>query len=151
MNSLQNVMLSQNKVKSTSKKKIPEIVIFFASIWSFGVEALIGGFKELTEIDSFFNDMAKEMHISFPKRCGIFDIQIDFETLKNRIIKRSLEEGREDDNINVIETRYNEYLNSTQQVSNIYKDNYPSIFYEIDGSQQIQEITKKIRDILKKS
>ena len=81
----------------------------------------------------------------------IFDIQIDFETLKNRIIKRSLEEGREDDNINVIETRYNEYLNSTQQVSNIYKDNYPSIFYEIDGSQQIQEITKKIRDILKKS
>ena len=80
MNSLQKVILSQNKVNSSSKKKIPEIVIFFASIWSFGVEALIGGFKELTEIDSFFNDMAKEMHISFPKRCGIFDIQIDLNT-----------------------------------------------------------------------
>ena len=70
---------------------------------------------------------------------------------KNRIIKRSSEEGREDDNINVIETRYNEYINSTQKVSNIYKDNYPSIFYEVDGSQQIQEITKEIKDILKKS
>jgi len=81
----------------------------------------------------------------------IFDIQINFEILKDRIIKRSSEEGREDDNINVIETRYNEYLNSTQKVSNIYKDNYPSIFYEIDGSHQIQEITKKIKDILKKS
>ena len=81
----------------------------------------------------------------------IFDIQINFKTLKNRILKRSLEEGREDDNINVIETRYNEYLNSTQKVSNIYKEKYSSIFYEIDGSQQIQEITKKIKDILKKS
>jgi adenylate kinase len=81
----------------------------------------------------------------------IFDIQINFEILKNRIIKRSSEEGREDDNINVIETRYNEYINSTQKVSSIYKENYPSIFYVIDGSQQIQEITKKIKDILKKS
>ena len=81
----------------------------------------------------------------------IFDIQINFEILKNRIIKRSSEEGREDDNINVIETRYNEYLNSTQKVSNIYKEKNPSIFYEIDGSPQIQEITKKIKEILKKS
>ena len=81
----------------------------------------------------------------------IFDIQINFETLKNRILKRSSEEGRADDNINVIETRYNEYLNSTQKVSNIYKDNYSSIFYKIDGSKQIQEITKEIKDILKKS
>ena len=81
----------------------------------------------------------------------IFDIQINFKTLKNRILKRSLEEGREDDNINVIETRYNEYLNSTQKVSNIYKEKLTSIFYEIDGSQQIQEITEKIKSILKKS
>ena len=81
----------------------------------------------------------------------IFDIQINFKTLKNRILKRSLEEGREDDNINVIETRYNEYINSTQKVSNIYKVNNSSIFYEIDGSQQIQEITEKIKSILKKS
>ena len=81
----------------------------------------------------------------------IFDIQINFEILKNRIIKRSLEEGREDDNINVIETRYNEYINSTQKVSNIYKVNNSSIFYDIDGSQQIQEITEKIKSILKKS
>ena len=54
----------------------------------------------------------------------IFDIQINFETLKNRILKRSSEESREDDNIDVIETRYNEYLNSTQKVSNFYKDKY---------------------------
>ena len=81
----------------------------------------------------------------------IFNIQINFETLKNRILKRSSEEGREDDNINVIETRYNEYLNSTQKVSNFYKNEFPTIFHEIDGSSQIREITEKIMQILKKS
>ena len=81
----------------------------------------------------------------------IFDIQINFETLKNRILKRSPEESREDDNIDVIETRYNEYLNSTQKVSNFYKDKYNTKFYEIDGSLEIEEITQNIKQILKKS
>ena len=81
----------------------------------------------------------------------IFNIKISYEILKNRIIKRSLEENREDDNLNVIETRYKEYLNSTEKVSNFYRDKYSNIFYEIDGSLQIQEITEKIKKILKKS
>ena len=81
---------------------------------------------------------------------NIFDIQINFETLKNRILKRSAEEKREDDNVDVIQIRYNEYLNSTQKVSNFYKVKYPTIFYEIDGTLQIEEITEKIKQILKK-
>ena len=72
-----------------------------------------------------------------------------FETLKKRILKRFSEESRDDDNIEVIETRYKEYLNSTQKVSDLYKRKYTKIFYEIDGSLQIQEITKKIIEILK--
>ena len=81
----------------------------------------------------------------------IFNIKINFKTLKNRILKRSSEESREDDNIDVIETRYKEYLNSTQKVSNFYREHKTSIFYEIDGSQQIQQITEEIKQILKKS
>ena len=81
----------------------------------------------------------------------IFNIKINFETLKKRILKRSSEESREDDKIDVLETRYNEYLNSTEKVSNFYKDNNSSIFYEIDGSQQIHEITQQIKQILQKS
>ena len=79
----------------------------------------------------------------------IFNIKINFKILKNRILKRSSEESREDDNIDVIQTRYDEYLNSTQKVSNFYKENHSSIFHEIDGSQQIEEITQKIKQILK--
>ena len=62
-----------------------------------------------------------------------------------------MEENREDDNISVIETRYNEYINSTQKVTNFYREQQASIFYEIDGSEQIEEITLKIKEILKKS
>ena len=81
----------------------------------------------------------------------IFDIQINFEILKDRILKRSSEESRDDDNIDVIETRFKEYLNSTQKVSSYYKENNSDIFYEIDGSLQIEEITLKIKQKLKKT
>ena len=79
----------------------------------------------------------------------IFNIQINFQTLQERILKRSSEESRDDDKIEVIETRYNEYLNSTQKVTELYKEKNSNIFYEIDGSLQIQEITEEIRQILK--
>ena len=81
----------------------------------------------------------------------IFNIELKFETLRDRILKRSMEQNREDDNISVIETRYNEYINSTQKVTNFYREQKASIFYEIDGSEQIEEITLKIKEILKKS
>jgi len=81
----------------------------------------------------------------------IFNIDIDFEILKARILKRSSEESRDDDNIDVIETRYNEYLKSTKKVSDFYKEKYQTKFYEIDGSLQIDEITRKIKQIIKKS
>ena len=81
----------------------------------------------------------------------IFNIKINFEILKERILKRSSEESRDDDNINVIETRFSEYLNTTEKVSNFYKDKQPDKFHEIDGSLQIEQITKKIMEILKKS
>ena len=109
---------------------------------------ILDGYPRTLKQSEFLNNFLLETSSSINY---IFNIQINFETLKNRILKRSSEESREDDNIDVIETRYNEYLNSTQKVSNFYKDKYSSIFYEIDGSLQIEEITKKIKQILKKS
>ncbi len=81
----------------------------------------------------------------------IFNIKITFEILKDRILKRSSEERRDDDKIEVIETRYSEYLNTTEKVSNYYKIKQPGIFYEIDGSFEINQITKEIKKFLKKS
>ena len=107
---------------------------------------ILDGYPRTLVQSDFLDNFLKNTSISIRY---IFDIQINFNTLKNRIVKRSSEEGREDDNIQVINTRYNEYLNSTQKVSNFYKDKYSNIFYEIDGSLQINEITEKIKKILK--
>ena len=53
---------------------------------------------------------------------------------------------REDDNQEVIITRYEEYMKKTKPVLNFYSSR--SYFYEIDGSQKIQAITNKIEQIL---
>ena len=109
---------------------------------------ILDGYPRTLQQSEFLNNFLTEASISLNY---IIEIKINFQTLKNRILKRSSEQSREDDNINVIETRYNEYLNSTQKVSSFYKGKYPSIFYEIDGSLQIEEITDRIKEILKKS
>ena len=93
-------------------------------------------------LDKFLSDTSTSIDY-------IFNIQINFDILKSRILKRSEEENRDDDNIQVIETRYKEYLVSTQKVSDYYKNNLSSIFHEIDGTLQIEEITQKIKKILK--
>ena len=53
---------------------------------------------------------------------------------------------RDDDNQEVIITRYEEYMKKTKPVLNFYSSR--SYFYEIDGSQKIQAITGKIEQIL---
>ena len=53
---------------------------------------------------------------------------------------------REDDNQEVIITRYEEYMKKTKQVLDFYSPR--SYFHEIDGSQKIQVITNKIEQIL---
>ncbi len=107
---------------------------------------ILDGFPRTLDQSSFLNNFMKNNLLEFD---FIFNINIEFETLRERILKRSKEEKREDDNINVIQTRYNEYLNTTKKVSDFYNENFKEIFYNIDGDDQISEITSKIKKILK--
>ncbi len=92
-------------------------------------------------INKFF--AANALKINF-----IFNIEIDFNILKQRILKRSLEEKRDDDKLSVLETRYNEYVNTTKKVSDKYFETQADIFHKIDGIDEIDEITSKIKKIL---
>ena len=109
---------------------------------------ILDGYPRTLKQSEFLNNFLLKISNSIDY---YFNIKINFETLKNRILKRSSEESRDDDNIEVLETRYNEYINSTQKVSNFYQDKQSSIFFDIDGSLQIEEITEKIKEIIKKS
>ncbi len=107
---------------------------------------ILDGYPRTLDQSKFLNNFLED---SSYKINYIFNININYNILKNRIIKRSSEESRDDDNINSLETRYSEYLNSTKQVSDFYKENQKEIFYDIDGSLEIDEITNKIKEIIK--
>ena len=72
----------------------------------------------------------------------ILFLNTDKETIIKRIEKRKVIENRSDDNLNTILKRYDTYMKTTQPVLNFYSDN-PN-FKEIDGSLEIDEITRKI-------
>ena len=109
---------------------------------------ILDGYPRTIAQSDYLNNFleTKKIQINY-----IFNIQINFNLLKERIIKRSSQESRDDDKIDVIETRYKEYINTTEKVSNFYRDSQPSIFYDIDGSKQIDEITEEIEQNIKKS
>ena len=72
----------------------------------------------------------------------ILFLNVDKETILKRVEKRKMLENRSDDNSVTILKRYEKYMETTQPVLNFYSEN-PN-FKEIDGSQEIDEITRKI-------
>ena len=76
----------------------------------------------------------------------IFFLNVKKETIIKRIEKRRILEKRADDNLNTILKRYDTYMMTTKPVLDFYSKK-PN-FYEIDGSENIVEISNKIEQIL---
>ena len=76
----------------------------------------------------------------------IFFLNVDKETIVERIKKRKILEKRSDDDLNTILKRYDTYIETTRPVLNYYSKN--SNFHEIDGSMEIDQITSKIETFL---
>ena len=72
----------------------------------------------------------------------IFFLNVNKDTILNRIEKRKVLEKRTDDDTKTILRRYDTYMETTKPVLDFYSKN-PN-FHEIDGSLQIEEITAKI-------
>ena len=76
----------------------------------------------------------------------ILYLNVDKETIKKRLEKRKVIENRSDDNSDTIIRRYEKYMKTTQPVLNFYSEN-PN-FKEIDGSLEIDQITRKIETFI---
>ena len=76
----------------------------------------------------------------------ILFLNVDKEIILKRLKKRKIIENRSDDESETIVKRYETYMETTQPVLNFYSEN-PN-FKEIDGSLQIDEITRKIETFI---
>jgi adenylate kinase len=72
----------------------------------------------------------------------IFFLNVNKDTIIERIEKRKTLENRSDDNTDTILKRYDTYMETTRPVLNYYSKN-PN-FHEINGTQEIDQITKEI-------
>ena len=72
----------------------------------------------------------------------IFYLNVNKDTIIERIEKRKTLENRSDDNTDTILKRYVTYMETTRPVLDYYSKN-PN-FHEINGTQEIDQITKEI-------
>ena len=76
----------------------------------------------------------------------IFFLNVKKDTIIKRIKKRKLLENRADDNYDTILKRYDTYMVTTKPVLEYYSKK--TNFYEIDGDEEIDQISSKIQQIL---
>ena len=76
----------------------------------------------------------------------VFFLNVNKETIIERIKKRKIDEQRSDDDLDTIVKRYDTYMEITKPVLNFYSGN-PN-FHEIDGSLEIINIYQKIEEII---
>jgi adenylate kinase len=67
---------------------------------------------------------------------------VNKDTIIKRIEKRKILENRLDDELETILKRYDTYMETTRPVLDFYSKK--TNFHEIDGTQEISEITNKI-------
>ena len=86
-------------------------------------------------LDNLLNN--SEQKIGF-----VFYLNVNKETIVKRLEKRKIIEKRTDDNLDTILNRYDTYMETTKPVLDFYSKKHN--FHEIDGSENITEITRKI-------
>ncbi len=76
----------------------------------------------------------------------IFFLNVNKKTIIKRIEKRKIIEKRSDDDLETILKRYDTYMDTTQPVLDFYSKK--TNFHEIDGTLEIDQITRKIDDFM---
>ena len=91
--------------------------------------------NQAKNLDLLLNDSNQKIDL-------ILFLNVSKETIIKRIEKRKIIEKRSDDELNTILKRYDTYIETTRPVLDFYSKN--KNFHEIDGTLEIDKITKKI-------
>ena len=91
--------------------------------------------SQAKNLDSLLNTSKQKIDL-------ILFLNVNKDTIIERIEKRKILENRSDDNTDTILKRYDTYMETTRPVLDYYSKN-PN-FHEINGTQEIDQITKEI-------
>ena len=91
--------------------------------------------SQAKNLDKFLNESNQKIDL-------IFFLNVNKQTILKRIEKRKVLENRSDDDSNTFIKRYDTYMETTKPVLDFYSKNQN--FIELDGSLEIDEITRKI-------
>ncbi len=108
---------------------------------------ILDGYPRTISQSEFLLSFVKSNNLNLDK---IFNFKIDYKIVEERIIHRSKQEQRSDDNINVIKTRLDKYIEETYPVSHFFSKNFSQNFFNIDASQEVSKIQKELMNIIKK-
>ena len=104
--------------------------------------------KDKLILDGYPRSLSQAKHLdllldkSNQKIDHIFFLNVNKDTIVERIEKRKVLENRSDDNTDTILKRYDTYMETTRPVLDFYSKN-PN-FHEINGTQEIDQITREI-------
>jgi len=108
---------------------------------------ILDGYPRTISQSEFLLTFSKSNSLNFDI---IFDFKINFKLVEERILSRSKQEQRSDDNIEVIKTRLDKYIEVTHPVSQFFSVNFSQKFFTIDASQEVFKIQKELINIIKK-
>tara|TARA_B100000965_G_scaffold373446_1_gene363907 strand:- start:51 stop:629 length:579 start_codon:yes stop_codon:yes gene_type:complete len=107
---------------------------------------ILDGYPRTTHQSDFFLSFLdqKKMQLDY-----VFDFQINLNLVKKRILFRSKQEKRSDDNLHTIKTRIDKYMSDTHPVSEYFSTKFKSIYFKLDASKEISNIQKELIKTLK--
>jgi adenylate kinase len=104
---------------------------------------ILDGFPRTVAQAEILEGMLKERGIEVTK---VVEFELDIEELRTRIQKRSLEEGRNDDDLQVFENRMKTFLEGKDALVAFYEQR--NLLVRIDALGTKEEVTASLRSLL---
>jgi adenylate kinase len=104
---------------------------------------LFDGFPRSAEQADMLDAILKDINVSINK---VILLDVDQSILFNRIIKRKEEEGRKDDNEDILKSRLDVYFTQTQPLIDYYSK--LKLLEKVDGTKEIIQVNQDINMIM---